>query len=1072
MNLSQVGVCLPSWASAGAVAVVAAVLAAADRLPASDALWIGVSVLTVFIPTGWMAPVGWRRRAAEASLLPVAAALLLVSDLTIRRMLVPPLLVVAGLVAVLAALSKTERARQPLLWAAFGLAVRAAGGLGLVGAGVMPAAAALAASVVVPWAAAKWGARAGLLGGLVMAAVPLQRWPVVAVALMVVAVWSIPWSRTSERWLEHLAGWTPAAVSFALVGSAVAPYGGISPLSALPEVGWQGLLVIAATAALTLRLSPGVAGVIWFLAAVALGPVTPPAPEREAFRIDSESSRVVLPAGTGQPYLIDVGIRGGRDLVSGTGIASVVDDAGERTLRVGVETAEAVRRRAGGPIAIEHGLPRWPVWRPTRVGSPPIWRVSGRTELAVAAGARPTIQRTIGLPAEVTIIVETAGPSTPTPPRDLSASIWLWTGAAVVALLQILTGGWRSAWALTPWSLLVTGQVVARVAVEPLRIVGERHAVDIAMAALLAAWAPAAWRWLRSRRTMAAVAALLVPLALATPRLTPPLYGDEPFHLHVMESLAADHDLDLTNNLDLEHRPGDRTYTLGHPLLHSPVLGFLLLPGWLVAGRAGALLLLALAGAAMAGLVAVRARQLGVPERRLALLLLVLCATYPLATFSTQIWPELPGAFTVAAIVVVAAGPRAGRWIAIGAAAIATAVKTRLGLIVFPAAAAAWWRGRGRLGAAGVMALAAASAGSLAVGWYFMGHPFGYFRRLEHLVPADPMQAIRVVAGLAFDPAGGLLFAGPLLLAAAAFAGLLWRHGGAAERAVMTGGVLTVLALLHSKEWYGGGSPPARYLVPLLPAAALAWGLGLRVPGRLRRLGETLLVPSVMVWWALVTRPHFSINSGDGRWWLSDALARRLIADTQFLVPSFLAPTAASLWVPALVISAVVMVAVVGSRRPAALRSIVRLGTALWLAIAVAITAGVVFRHDRSVEVEASQVKRLGGTAVPPVGTFSRYEHRRGWLVRGGEGVVMPLNVATGARVWLEGWLVGSAQHGATLVVRWDDTDPVTIRVSGAAEDGRVQLPDPPGPGRRQLRIVLRAPPGGGAVLDRAVVEW
>jgi hypothetical protein len=39
-----------------------------------------------------------------------------------------------------------------------------------------------------------------------------------------------------------------------------------------------------------------------------------------------------------------------------------------------------------------------------------------------------------------------------------------------------------------------------------LRLLGERHAVDLAMAALLTAWAPVAWRWLRMRRPVAAVA--------------------------------------------------------------------------------------------------------------------------------------------------------------------------------------------------------------------------------------------------------------------------------------------------------------------------------------------------------------------------------------------------------------------------------------------------------------------------------------------------------------------------------------------------------------------------------------
>ena len=1069
--LRRVGACLPSWLSAFAVSVLAVVLAAAGRLPWADAAWVTASVLIAFVPTAWQAPVGWKRRAAESALLPVAAALLLVSDLTILRMLLPPLLVVAASAAVLAALPRTPEGRQPLLWAAYGLAVRAAGGLGLAGAGPLAVAVAVAASALLPWAAAAWGPRAGLAAGLVVAAVPLQHWPLAALAVTVVAIWSIPWGRSSGRRMTALSGWLPALAAAALAGSALAPWGGIRLANALPGAGLMALAAVAVAALVTLRVPAAVAGAAWFLAALAFGPVQPPLPEQPAFRLDAVRREVALPAGIGDLYLLDLSLRGGRELPAGTVVAVLSSTAGEQPLRAGHETAEGARRRAESEPEIAHGLPARAVWRPMRTGSPPLWRVSGRTALVVAPGERPVLRRAPGLPDDVTVMVESVGPSRPTSPRRLALDGFVVAAAIVVALLQLTGGGWRSAWALLPWTLLLAGQLVARAAVEPLRLLGERHAVDLAMAAMLAAWAPAAWRWLREHRPARAVASLLVPLALATPQLTPPLYGDEPFHLHVMESLARDRDLALENNLDIERHPGDRNYLLGDPLLHSPVLGFLLLPGFLFAGRTGALLLLAVAGAALAALLAARARQLGVPERRLALLLMALAVSYPLATVATQVWPELPAALAVAAILVLAVGRRASRWLAAAVAALAVAIKTRLGLIVFPVAIAALWRERGRSRWLGALALVGAAATSLAVGWLFMGHPFGFFRRFEHLVPADPALALRVVTGLAFDPAGGLLLTAPLALAAVALAGLLWRRGGPGERGVIVGAALTGLALLHSKEWYGGGSPPARYLVPLLPAAALAWGLALRVPRRWRRLAEVLVAPSILAWWALVTRPQFSVNPGDGGWWLSDALARRLHADVQHLVPSFLVPTAASLWLPPLVLVIAATAVVACSRWPAVLRLLVRSGSAIVLAAATVVTAAVVLHSDRIVEAEAAQVRRLGGSPIPPAGTFSRFEHRRGWLVRDGDGISVPLRVAAPVEVRIEGWLVGTAQRGARLEVRWDDNEPVMIPVSGAAPDGRVRLPGPPAPGRHQLRVVLRAPRGGGAVLDRVVVE-
>ena len=398
--------------------------------------------------------------------------------------------------------------------------------------------------------------------------------------------------------------------------------------------------------------------------------------------------------------------------------------------------------------------------------------------IEVPAGERPLLERDATLGDRVRLIVEAAGPSRPTPPRDWALPLWIWASAALVAALQLTSGGWRRLGAVVPWSLLVSGQVAARAWVEPLRLVGERFAVDLCLAAVLAAWLPAAWMWLRRGRWLRAAAWLLLPLALATPHLTPPLYGDEPFHLAVMESLTADHDLDISDNLDLERRPGNRTYLLGDPLLHSPVLGFLLMPGYLVAGRSGALFLLALMGALLVALIARAGHRLGVPGRRLALLLLGLLVTYPLAVFATQIWPELPGALAVGLMLGLADHPR-GPWIGTASLVVAAAVKTRLGLVTFPPALVLWWRRRGGARIAGLVVLAAAAGLALAVGWLAMGHPFGFFRRLGHLVPQDPLIAARVVGGLLFDHAGGLALAAPLLLVAVASVGVLWRRGGA-----------------------------------------------------------------------------------------------------------------------------------------------------------------------------------------------------------------------------------------------------------------------------------------------------
>jgi len=693
-----------------------------------------------------------------------------------------------------------------------------------------------------------------------------------------------------------------------------------------------------------------------------------------------------------------------------------------------------------------------------------------RSVYEVPAGVVPHLTLHPDLPSGVTVVIETEGAALPTPPRNRAMSWWLIAAALAVAATQLGSGTWRWAFAVVPWTILVTGALLARAWVEPLRLLGERLGPDLALAAFLTAWLPAAVLWLRHRRTAVTVAALLVPLAMATPHLTPALYGDEPFHLAIMQSLLGDADLDLSNNIDLQAHPEEAVFDQDGDLLHSPALALLLLPGYAAAGRAGALLLLALVGAAAVTLVVRRARRLGVPEARLRGLALALAATYPVAVFATQIWVELLGALAVAAILVAAAGSRGGRWAAVAWALLATAVKTRLGLLVFPPALAAWWgHRRGRV--FGLVVLVGAAAASAAVGWLTMGHPFGIYRRLHHLLPSDPILAAKVVGGLAFDPAGGLLFSAPLWLVALAGMAALWRRGGPGERMLLFGCGLTVGALLHSLEWYGGGSPPARYLVPMLPAFALAGGMLLREPRRWRRSAELLLLPSLAVWWVLVMRPHLSINPGDGGWWATDALARSYLVDTAWLVPSFLVTRTATWVVPLVVVTAALLVGVATCWKPSLARRMAATGTALWLLGAAGLVGAIELRTDRVVEAEAPQVRRHGGEPHPSEGTFSRFTHRRGWRLRDGEGVSFPLNLPADASVWLEGWLLGTAQKGAEIEYRWDGDDPNLMPVRGEERDGRLKAPPAPGPGKHLLSVMLHSRPHGAVVLDRVVVE-
>jgi len=1059
--------CLP----AAAFAALAWVMAGTGRVPGVESLVAAVSVALALVPSGWLAPLGWRRRAAEASLVPAALALVFLGDQTLRAMALPPLLAVVALAAAAAALRVVAAGERWAIVAALGLAVRAAGGLALSGTAawrvalvvaLVFAASALAGRFLSPAAAALVATAAG--------AAPLERLHTLPLAVVAAAgAGAAAAAARGARDGRLATAWGVPLVAAVLIGTSLAPWGGLPPARAFPTAGWGVLAAAGGVAVAAPFLPPALAGAAWLGAASLAGEPLPPPPDRPGVVLTAASAEAVLPAGDGGLYLIDLSLANAAAVPQGTVVARVVDAGPAVEIRAGVETAEWAHERDDVRLAAAHRLPDRVVWLPSGLGGGATWAVAGRVSLHVPAAAKPRLVRAAALPPDVAVGVGASGPSRPTPPRDWPAPAWILAAAAVVALLQLAGRSWRAPAAALPWAVLVTLALAVRIPVSPLRLLAERHAPDLALASVLAAWLPLARLWLSRRRTFLAAAALLVPLALATPHLTPPLYGDEPFHLIVLDSLARDHDLDLSNNYDLQRHPYNRIYITGKVFLHSPVLACLLLPGFLLGGRAGALALLALAGSGVAALVVRRARQLGVGRRRCANTALGLLLTYPLATVSTQIWVEVVAALAVAACLVLLARPDARRLATTAVAAAAVGVKTRLGLVTAPLALVAWWprRRSPREVAAGAAVLGAAMAAALAVEAAFLGHPLG-LRRLPDLLPRDLRQPAIVIGGFLFDPAGGLAFAAPLALLAGAGLPALWRRGGWGERAATIGGVLTVAALLHSLEWCGGGSPPARYLVPFLPLFALAFAVTPTSPARSAFASLAALV-SVFVWWVLVTRPHFSVNPGDGGWWLEDAFARRFAADARHLFPSFLRIAPATVVVPALIMTAVFAVVMATRAFPGLGGALARAAVPLSLATVALFVVLLTTRRDHNVEIEDPQVGHLGGTIEPEEGTYSRFTLPSGWRVKDGEGVEVPLNLPADARLRLEGWLEGPARQGAELVLRWDHDEPQRVPVRGVAH-GSVALPSPPSPGRHRLAVVLAAPSGGEAVLDRVVV--
>lgn len=158
-----------------------------------------------------------------------------------------------------------------------------------------------------------------------------------------------------------------------------------------------------------------------------------------------------------------------------------------------------------------------------------------------------------------------------------------------------------------------------------------------------------------------------------------PVSGDEPQYLLTALSLAEDGDLDISDELrdgryrdfhplplDPQTRPLDGGV---HISPHDPLLPLLLAAPVAVGGALAAeLTLAAVAGLCAALLTWTAIRRLGVRPRTATAVVTVLAVSPPLATYGTQIYPEIVAATLVVAAVAGLAGARAaGRWLSAAA---------------------------------------------------------------------------------------------------------------------------------------------------------------------------------------------------------------------------------------------------------------------------------------------------------------------------------------------------------------------------------------------------------------------
>jgi len=1033
-----------------AFAALTVALAATGELDTATAVRAGVAALTVLVVTVLGGASGWRGRVGAMLLFPAGLALFLVTDAQRRALLLWVVLAAAALAAGAVSLTVARGWRRKGCAAALALAL-----LVVTPPPEGPSLGwrlAVAATAVAAAAAAARRPETGMLVAALAPAVALAAPPPMAVGALLLAA-ALPFLPAAEQVASRL---LPLAAAASLAGAAFGAWGMRLPSPLFPEAspllpGVAALAIVAVP-----RVPVALAAALWLAATVWLGPIQP-AVSGQPVVLTAASPRAELTAGGELATLVEISLAHASELPDGTPVALLHAGGASIPLQAGRDAAEWAHRRADVRRVVRHGLPRQPVWRPQRAGDEGLWAVAGRLRLPAAAPFPLVAERVPTLPERVQVTVLA------TPMRRSPLLPLLFGAALVVAFLQLASGAWASGTAAVPWVVLTGASILARVAVPPVAGAIHHHAADLALAAVVVAWLPAARRWLRQQRDTLAAAALLVPLAVATPVLTPPLYGDEPYHLAILDALRRG--ASLPQAVTAGAPPG-------HAPLHGPFLAVLLLPGYSLAGRTGALVELALLAAVAVGVAACRARALGAPPRRVGMVVALAVGTAPLGSYATQIWPEAAGMLAVATCLVLASRGPVARLMTSGVALMAAAVKTRLALFTFPVAAAGLWLGkrRRRQGVVALAVLATAALAALGVARLFLGHALGAPRTLGSLLAVEPRRALLAAGGLLFDPAGGLAVAASLSLVAALGLPRLVREGGPGERGAVMGCTLTVLALLHSVEWYGGGAPPARYLAAGLPVLWLAGALLLRRPPPAIAAVPALLPLAVTCWWALLARPHFSINPGNGRFWLAELVAERFAADTRHLTPSFLVPSVATAVFPLVAVTVAGAVWLLGRWHPSWVRWLGQQGVALWLA-AMAVTAlHLAWRTDRWVELEDPQVRHRGGRVEPPPGTWSTYLHRRGWRLADGDELLVPLRLPEGCRVSLVGWLEGAARQGSSLEVRWDEGRWARVTLVGEGV-GRVALPPPAAGGRRTLALRFHAPSGGEAVADRLEVE-
>lgn len=373
--------------------------------------------------------------------------------------------------------------------------------------------------------------------------------------------------------------------------------------------------------------------------------------------------------------------------------------------------------------------------------------------------------------------------------------------------------------------------------------------------------------------------------------------GDEPHYLVMAESLRSDGDLDLRDEHDsrayrafypgrlVPHRspasPPGRLYSV-----HAPGLPMAILPGYAVAGFAGAQLTIGALAALAVALVFGLVRAVTGDEWTARVTAAALALAPPFSFYAVSVYPEAAAALATAVFLWTSRSDPSPRRL-LAAAAVAAALPwlhpkflplAALGLALTvvrtgPRVRRVLALALGSLGLAGLLALFGTLYGSAT-----LSAAYGAGAASDVSLARVP----RGLVALALDRQFGLLPLAPVWLLAGPGAILLWRRApGDAMRAVLLAASTLVVGASFSM-WWGGACPPARFVVPALPALALLLAPAV---ARFPRSACGLVGAALAVTLVAADAPRAIHNRPDGESALLKVLAPSVSLDA--LLPSF-----------------------------------------------------------------------------------------------------------------------------------------------------------------------------------------